>query len=259
MPDPPREPEAGARPAMIRPATIDDLDAVVLVLAQALADDPLIDTLVRPDKGRPDAIARLMREVARRYYLDQGASHVALAGSNVVGVVLALPPEARTGYGLRDSMRMVRHTIRVARLRGLWRAGQASGFLNYIHPRSAAPLLVPTWGRPQRARGDRPGPAGGGHGSCRWGGPARLRRELTARAPGAVRGARLHAGSGRDVAGGCVVGAALAAAAAVAGASAPAAARRRLFRGSGLRRVVSVHLTLTPSFRQNDQASLSVP
>ncbi len=138
---------------MIRAATIDDLDAIVAVLAQALADDPLIDTLVRPDKGRPDAIARLMREVARRYYLDQGASHVALAGSDIVGAVLALPPEASTGYGLRDSMRMVRHTIRVARLRGLWRAGQASGFLNYIHPRAPHHYLYQLGAGPEAPAG----------------------------------------------------------------------------------------------------------
>jgi hypothetical protein len=118
-----------------RAATVDDLDAVIEALAAPLLDDPVIDYLVRPDKKRPDAVRRLLREFGRRFYLGRGACVVVQRGEDVVGAALCLPPGAKTGFGLRDSFRLVRHTIRIARLRGLWRSGQATGFLNYIHPR----------------------------------------------------------------------------------------------------------------------------
>lgn len=127
-----------------RLATPDDLESIVELLAVALDDDPLIDRLVRPDVKRPDAVRRLLRESARRYYLPRAASWVVESGPAeggdvglLLGAALCLPPGAATGLGLRDSMRMVRQTIRIARLRGLWRAGQTSGFLNYIRPRAA--------------------------------------------------------------------------------------------------------------------------
>jgi hypothetical protein len=87
-------------------------------------------------------VRRLLRESARRYYLPRAASWVVESddeeeGGVLLGAALCLPPGAATGLGLRDSMRMVRQTIRIARLRGLWRAGQTSGFLNYIRPRAA--------------------------------------------------------------------------------------------------------------------------
>ena len=129
-----------------RLATSDDLGAIVELLAQVLDADPLVDYLVRPDAKRPDALRRLLRESARRYYLPLTTSWVVddVDDSGILlGAVLCLPRGAKTGLGLRDSMRMVRQTIRIARLRGLWRAGQASGFLNYIRPR--APHLFVGW------------------------------------------------------------------------------------------------------------------
>ena len=132
-----------------RLATPDDLELIVELLAVALEDDPLIDRLVRPDAKRPDAVRRLLRETERRYYLPRAASWVVESGHDggesgtLLGAALCLPPGAKTGLGLRDSMWMVRQTIRIARLRGLWRAGQASGFLNYIRPR--APHLYLGW------------------------------------------------------------------------------------------------------------------
>ncbi len=110
-----------------RLATPNDLESIVEVLAQTLDKDPLIDSLVRPDAKRYDAVRRLLRESARRYY----------------GAALCLPPGASTGLGLRDSIGTIRQTIRIVRLRGLWRAGQTSGFLNYIRPR--APHLYLGW------------------------------------------------------------------------------------------------------------------
>ena len=126
-----------------RLARPDDLEAIVELLAQALDKDPLIDRLVRSDTKRPDAVRRLLRETARRYYLPHAASWIVESADDsrerglLLGAALCLPPGAKTGLGLRDSMRMVRQTIRIARLRGIWRAGQASGFLNYIRPRAA--------------------------------------------------------------------------------------------------------------------------
>jgi hypothetical protein len=133
-----------------RLATPGDLESIVELLAVALDHDPLIDRLVRPDAKRPDAVRRLLRESARRYYLPHAASWVVESGPAeagdvgvLLGAALCLPPGAATGLGLRDSMRMVRQTIRIARLRGLWRAGQTSGFLNYIRPR--APHVYVSW------------------------------------------------------------------------------------------------------------------
>jgi hypothetical protein len=129
-----------------RLATPNDLESIVEVLAQTLDKDPLIDSLVRPDAKRYDAVRRLLRESARRYYLPRTASWVVESegeGSTLLGAALCLPPGASTGLGLRDSIGTIRQTIRIVRLRGLWRAGQTSGFLNYIRPR--APHLYLGW------------------------------------------------------------------------------------------------------------------
>ena len=120
----------------VRRATMDDLEDVVSVLGEALQDDILMRYLVRPDKQRPEAIRRLLRDFGQRYYLPAGASWVAVEDDAVVGAALVAPPGGKTGYGLRDSLRAMRQTVRITRVRGLWRAGQAGGFLNYIHPRA---------------------------------------------------------------------------------------------------------------------------
>lgn len=120
----------------VRRATMADLEEVVSVLGGALEENVLIRYLVRPDKQRGEAVRRLLREFGQRYYLPAGASWVAEQGDAIVGAAFVAPPAGKTGYGLRDSLRAMRQTIRITRLRGLWRAGQAGGFLNYIHPRT---------------------------------------------------------------------------------------------------------------------------
>lgn len=121
--------------AHIRRAESSDLDAVVQVLHEALADDPFVQWLVEADPQRRRAYVRLMvRDIA----LPRGEVHVASVEDRLVGAALWAPPQSFE-LGPWDAIRLMPRMLAIV---GWTRMGRVSDKLQQVE---AARPRDPYW------------------------------------------------------------------------------------------------------------------